>query len=432
MGRGLLLTLLFVPLVARADFDLYGYGPRAAAMAGAMSAEVNDYTAVFYNPAQMGGREDVNFGFQFQYAGMISEVQSTTPGRDVRCETCTPPPTVGTSVGLVLPLGGVVKNRLAFGLGVYLPGAVLLRLHAPSADTPYWYRYQTNPERLQLHLSAGVKIFDWLKVGAGIQVLANLIGDSANIGVDLFSKQVTTGEINAYLGTRVSPVFSLHSQPIKRLRLGATFRWAMQLDYRIPATVDIEGIGILGFVISGTAHFTPHTLQFGAAFDVTEDFTVSLDGQYQAWHMAPTPYVGVARSGPTLEGLGLGSALDVRSATQPAGFADTFGGRLGAEYRITERFMVRAGGFYRPTPVPRQDTAGTNLLDSTTVGASLGIGFNFPDPLEIFSRPISIDVAGQAHFLLRREAQKASTDRTPSYSYAANVIGVTAAIRYDF
>ena len=254
------------------------------------------------------------------------------------------------------------------------------------------------------------------------------------MSVDLFSKQINGGDINAYLGTRVAPVFSLAVTPLKRLRFGVTFKWEMKLLYAIPAKVDLEGIGTLGFTVSGVAHYTPHTLNFGAAFDATDDLTFTLDGEWQNWASAPSPYMGINidLSGPTLEALGLGSALDVTSATQRPGFQNTFGGRLGAEYRVSERFAARLGTFLRPTPVPKQDTAGTNLMDNTTIGIAAGIGFNFPDPLEIFQHPIQIDVAGQAQFILPREANKEAVDKQPGYTYSANVYGVTAAIRYDF
>jgi long-chain fatty acid transport protein len=428
-------VLAMVPLLARADaYDLYGFGPRAAAMGGAMTAEANDFTAVFYNPALLVDRKDINFGINFQFHRMVADVKSKDLAKDLDCSACNAPDTVGTSLGLLFPLAGKVKNHLALGLGVYVPSSVLVRLNSPSAKTPYWYRYNGNPERLQLHLGAGIKIVDWFKIGLGVQVLADLIGTSANVDVDLFSKEIKSGDINAYLGTRVAPVFSLASTPIKRLRLGVTFKWEMRLNYRIPATVDLEGIGTLAFVIDGTAHYTPHTLNFGAAFDATDDLTFSVEGQWQAWSMAPSPYSGILidLSGPTLDALGLGSALDVQSAKQKPGFADTLGFRVGAEYRLSERFAARLGGFLRPTPVPKQDTQGTNLLDNTTVGLSAGVGFNFPDPLEIFAHPISIDVAGQTQFLLSREATKDAVDSQPSYTYSANVYGVTAAIRYDF
>ncbi|MFT3707978.1 MAG: outer membrane protein transport protein [Archangium sp.] len=435
MKRVVAVAIALSSLVVRADvYNLYGFGPRAAAMGGAMTAEANDYTAVFYNPALLVERTDVNFGFNFNFYRMVSNVQSKDLAKDLDCSSCTPPDTVGTSVGLLFPLAGKVKNHLAFGLGIYIPTSVLLRLNAPPSTQPYWYRYHGNPERLQVHVGAGIKIVDWLKFGLGIQALADLIGDDANVQVDLFSKQVKSGDINAKLATRVAPVFSVHVSPIKRVRIGATFRWEMRLNYQIPAKVDLEGIGTLAFVINGVAHYTPHTLQFGAAVDALENLTFSIDGEWQNWSSAPSPYVGINidLSGPTLDALGLGSALDVTSAKQRPGFTDTFGGRLGAEYRLSERFAARLGAFLRPTPVPRQDTQGTNLLDNTTVGVTGGVGFNFPDPLEIFQHPISIDVAGQMQFLLAREAKKDPVDDQPSYTYSANVYGVTAAIRYDF
>ncbi len=435
MRLSVVVVLALTPALARADvFNTFGYGPRATAMGGAMTAEANDYTAVFYNPALLVERKDVNFGFNFQFYRMVSQVASKDLAKPLDLSNSNAPDSVGTSVGLLFPLGGKVKNHLAIGLGVFLPTAVLLRLNSPGPNTPYWYRYHASPERLILHLGAGIKIVDWLKIGLGIQALADLIGSGANVSVDLFSKQINGGDINAYLGTRVAPVFSLAVTPMKRLRFGVTFKWEMKLLYAIPAKVDLEGIGTLGFTVSGVAHYTPHTLNFGAAFDATDDLTFTLDGEWQNWSSAPSPYMGINidLSGPTLEALGLGSALDVTSATQRTGFKDTFGGRLGAEYRISERFAARLGTFLRPTPVPKQDTAGTNLMDNTAIGIAGGIGFNFPDPLEIFQHPIQIDVAGQAQFILPREANKEAVDSQPGYTYSANVYGVTAAIRYDF
>lgn len=429
------LVLACLATSARADlFQLYGYGPRAAAMGGAMTAEANDYTASFYNPAILVDRKDVNVGFGVQWYSMAPSVESLDRARTLDCSNCKAPDTVGTSVGLLLPLAGKVKNRVAFGMGIYLPTAVLLRLNAVNPDSPYWYRYQGNNERLGLHLGLGIKIVEWLKLGLGLQVLADLVGDGATVKVDVFSKQVETRNISAYLGTRVAPVFGVHVQPMKRLRLGVTYRMEMKLLYSVPASVDLDGIGTLGFTMSGVAHYHPHNVSFGAAYDFTDDFTVSLDGEWHHWSAAPSPYMNIAvdLSGPSLDALGLGSALDITSPVQRPGFVDTLSARLGAEYRLSPRFALRGGGFYRPTPVPKQDTAGTNLLDSAAIGAALGLGFNFPDPLEIFSSPIQIDLAAQGHFLLSREAQKDPTDVTPPYRYSTTVYGVTAAVRYDF
>ena len=433
--RCLACVALVLPLLARADqFNLFGYGPRAAAMAGAQTADANDYSAVFYNPALLVSWQDVNFGFHFQYYRMSDDVQAKDRAATLSCSLCSPPEAVGTSVGLLFPLAGKVKNRVAIGVGFYTPTGVLLRVTAPDPNTPYWYRYNSNPERLVAHLGAGIRLTDWLSIGLGVQALADLVGDGTDVQVDMFSKEVKKRAISAYLGTRVAPVFGVSVAPWKHLRFGANFRMEMKLHYVIPATVDLEGIGTLKFSVEGVAHYTPHTLTFGAAWDVTDQLTLSLDGEWMNWSAAPSPYVhlSIQLSGPTLAALGLDKAFDVSSADSLAGFADTLSVRLGSEYRLSDRFAARLGFSYRPTPVPKQSALATNLLDGNTVGLAAGVGFNFPDPLEIFQHPIQIDVGLQAAFLLPREAIKDPTDLVPSYTYQARMYGGTIAVRYDF
>src|SRR5207249_572849 len=103
--------------------------PRGASMAGALTAEANDYTAVFYNPARLVLRKDVNFGFSFQWYRTNATVESVDLARDIhegsRCAYCTPPDAVGFSFGLLFPLAGKVQNRVAIGLGLFIPSQVL-------------------------------------------------------------------------------------------------------------------------------------------------------------------------------------------------------------------------------------------------------------------------------------------------------------------
>ena len=454
-------VLLWASQALATVYDTFGFGPRAAAMGGAMTAEARDFTAVSYNPALLVERKDVDFGFSFQFNRMANDKTgadaATDPATDLarplcpsiatigpdgkavsapnpRCADLNASDTVGYSLGLLFPLGGKVRNRVALGLGIYIPSQRLLRVLAPDTSTPFWYHFQSHSERIVIHVGLGVKIFDWLTVGLGAQALADLIGLGANVDVDLFNKTVTSGSIDSHLATRVSPVIGIQVHPIERLRFGVTYRAEMSLHYHIPAKVNLQGIGTLSFSIDGDTHYTPHTVAFGAAWDITRDFTVALDGEWQHWSAAPSPYVDltIGLSGDTLKALGLDNAFDINSPHQKPGFIDTVGARLGLEYRLTERFSARAGGFFRPTMVPKQTAPGSNILDADTVGVSVGVGFNFPDPLEIFASPINIDVATQAQVLLPREAIKEPTDPVPSYSYSAKVYGATIAIRYDF
>lgn len=415
-------------------YDTYGFGPRAVAMGGAMTAEAKDYSAVFYNPALLVERKDVNFGLSFQWNKLDGQVTRKDLGRALDCTYCSAPNSVGYTLGLLFPLGGKVKNRVALGVGLYVPSGKLVRVLAPDPNAPFWYHYQSHPERVTIHAGFGVKIFDWWTVGLGVEALADIVGSGASVEVDLFNKTVTSRQIDAHLATRVAPMFGLQLKPKEWLRFGATFRSEMALKYEIPASVNIKGIGSLAFVIQGYTHYTPYIVAVGGAWDITPDFTVSIDGEFQRWSAAPSPYVDLSLdlSGATLKALGLDDALDLLSPSQKPGFADTFNARLGLEYRLSPRLAARLGGFYRPTPVPQQSVPGTNILDGTTVGIGAGIGFNFDDPLEVFQAPVNIDLATQAQFLLPRAANKEATDSVPSYSYSAKMVGLTIVIRYDF
>ncbi len=429
------LAVVLASFAARADiFSLDGYGPRATAMGGAMTAEANDYTSVFYNPGLLVNRKDINFGFHVAWHRLMSDVHAKDLARDLDCTSCNPQDAAGTAFGLIFPLAGKVKNRVAIGVGVYLPVERLVRVFAPDPNRPVWYHYTGSPERLILHAGVGIKVVEGFNIGLGVQMLADLTGNGATVAVDLFSKQVKSREIDSGLQTRVAPVVGISVAPTDHLRFGATFRSQMELDYIIPASVDLTGVGTLGFTVSGVTHFMPHNLSVGMAWDPTDDVTISAEAQWMNWSAAPSPYTDlkIDLSGPTLTALGLDSALDVSSLAQKPGFADTVNGRLGIEYRLSERFAARAGLSWRPTPVPKQNVSGTNLMDADTLGASIGCGFNFPDPLEIFQHPVTIDLAAQGAYLFPREAVKDPTDEVPSYQYSARVIGVTAAIRYDF
>ncbi len=435
MRKGLAVALVVAAAPAWADnFNLFGYGPRASAMGGALTASASDYTAAYYNPALLVNRTEANVGFHFQWYRMMARVERKDLATELDCTYCNAPDAAGYGLGLLFPLGGKVKNRVAFGLGLYLPSARMLRVLAVDPSRPFWYRYNSNPDRIVIHTGLGIRITDWLTIGAGIQALADLLGNGANVKVDLFSKQVKMREIDSFLATRVGPVFGVQLAPVKGLRFGATFRWEMKLVYEIPASVELEGVGTLAFAVKGVAHYTPHNVSFGVAWDPVEQLTLSLDGEYMNWSAGPSPYsdLVIDVGGPTLEALGLGTALDNEASKQAPGFADTFSGRLGGEYRLSERFSARVGLSYRPTPVPRQNVVGANMMDASTLGLHAGIGFNFPDPLEIFQHPIQVDVATQGLLVLPREANKEPTDPVPSYTYSAQVFGLTAAVRYDF
>jgi long-chain fatty acid transport protein len=350
------------------------------------------------------------------------------------CTDCQPSNAYGFSAGAVFPLGGKLKNRVALGVGAYIPAGRLLRTESPDPNRPFWYLYTGSPERLVVVGSVGVRITDWLSLGVGVQSLADLVGSGADVALNVATQAVTFREVDSHLEGRSAPVAGILVQPLPRLRLAMSYRGDIHLLYSIPANVNLTGIGTLDFTVTGITHYSPHTLTWGAAFDVLPQLTVTADTILQLWNQAPSPYLtmNTSLSGPALQALGLNNLFNLSAHNPSPRFLNTLSVRVGAEYRLDEHFTFRGGAFYLPSPVPAQNALLTNILDSDSVGLSGGVAASFGDPLEVFKRPLTVELALQWASLMGRQANKDVADTVPPYQYSASTVGLVSSVRYDF
>lgn len=414
--------------------ETFGFDPRAVSMGGAQVASAEDFTASFYNPAMMSLSKEIKFGFGFAWAQPVMDVAPVVMGQESRVQAATPPDYGGFSLGVLFPLAGKVQNRVALGLGLYLPSNNLLRTEAVDPKTPSWYLYHSSPNRIVVNTGVSVRLHEYFSVGAGVAALANF-GGGVDFKVDLFSKEFEKRSIRNDLENVAAPIagFLVNLTPIN-LRIAGSYRGEMQLDYALPTVIDMGEIGSIDLNIAGVAHYTPHIFSLGAQYATLEEkLTLAAEIRYAMWSRAPNPALTVAMdlSGDAIDSLGLADALDLATDDGSPGFSDTVAAHFGAEYKIGDRFAVRGGYFFRPTPVPRQ-IGDTNLLDGDTHGISLGAGFNFDDPLEVFQRPIHIHLAAQRLIIPERVAEKPAANVLPSYAYGGHVNNVSAALRYEF
>lgn len=420
---------------ARANaLETFGFDPRGIAMGGAQVASAEDFTATFYNPALLVMSKELKFGFGFAWAQPVMDVAPQVMGQESRVQAVSPPDYGGFSLGVLFPLAGKVENRVALGLGLYLPSNNLLRTQAVDPKTPSWYLYHSSPNRIVVNTGLSVRLHEYFTVGAGVAALANF-GGGVDFKVDLFSKEFEKRAIQNDLENVVAPIagFLVNLSPIN-LRIAGSYRGEMQLEYALPTTIDMGEIGSIDLNIAGVAHYTPHIFSLGAQYTMLDDdLTLSAEIRYAMWSRAPNPALTVKMdlSGDAIDALGLSDALDLATDDVSPGFADTVAAHFGAEYEIGDRFAVRGGYFFRPTPVPRQ-TGDTNLLDGDTHGLSVGVGFNFDDPLEVFARPIHIHLAAQWLIIPERIAEKPASYVLPSYTYSGHINHVSAALRYEF
>jgi len=184
----------------------------------------------------------------------------------------------------------------------------------------------------------------------------------------------------------------------------------MDLSFRLPSQIGFGDSFSLGLDLGGRVLYSPHQLALGMSYQWEQPaITFSAQVDYALWSHAPdpSPRIGVDIQGTLPEGFGLGESLDVSTRQSPVilGLKDTWIPRVGIEWSALEWLELRAGYFYRPSPVPLA-TGVNNYLDNSVHGFSAGTTFEFLDPFQINPNPVRLSLAGQLGWLPSREVQK--------------------------
>lgn len=421
---------------AASFFDVYGFNPRALAMAGAQGAVADDFTALYYNPAGLTAGERALFGMALSFTRnalfIDSALASPTPApRD-------PPHATTITFGGHFPLSGertLPKVALAFAVAV--PTSSLLAGRAFDPAIPHWSMYEALPERLVALLGIGIEPIPGLSFGASAQFLASLFG-RLDYELDVVAGRFTRKTVSFDIEPRLAPILGVEARFVPGLRAGFSWRGTIQTDVGIPVVLDLTGLARLDVTTDFTVQYTPHELTWSLAYRVPElELLLALDLSYALWSAAPDPSTAsiIDVGGELLDAAGLGDALDAPAPGQERrvelGYRNVLVPRFGLEKELGP-LALRAGYAVRPSPAPRQ-TSGTNYLDGTAHHLSLGASLRLEDPLGFLRNPIVLDLSGGWLFHPTREHPKASvSDPVGDLSAGGSVFVVGLGFRYAY
>lgn len=421
-----LLVLSAVAMVSAASdpayasaWDLYGFGARGAALAGAVTADARGGTATYYNPAALliDATPTLHLGADMVLPALHVEFDRP-PGPEALA-----PNDVGTDfglhVGLSMPLPGWFERRVALGLGVHHPLDGGTRIEAFDPQRPQFFLYQSLPDKLLLAPALAVAISDWLLVGVGLQVLAFIEG-SADTAVSLGGRRFTKTGLRVDILANNAPTAGVVVRPggpDGALRLGLTYRHGLDFRYQLPLALDIEEVGTLRMEIEGVALYTPAQADAGVAWQISPDLLLLGAVTWAGWSHSPDPAAEVIVD---LQGEHVDRQTLAHATSVPVdlGARDILIPRLGAEWQANERWILRAGLAVRPTPLPTP-TGRTNYIDAPTVTTAFGATWSD-----------WLDLAAHTSWMLPRRVDKRSeADPVGAYTAGGPVLRLTAGIR---
>ena len=361
-------------------------------MGGAVASSSTDYTAAYYNPAGLVGASQPKFALGYQH-GLAA---LTINGEPHAFE-----PVTGLTLGLGLPLpfGGFLEEKLALGLVFVIPEAAVLAAQTPAPPTPHFPLLDSRAQSVTLVASLGYRISSNLSIGAGLAVLAHLEGR-----VD--AEPDSTGQI----GARVRDTLLTDLAPLIGIRYSAgdfpisfTYRTASRATYALPVEADLGDqipLALPTLNIRGTAQFDPSQISLELGWHLSPGLLLSFGIAHELWSDFENPieFVATPESYPQ----------------QPTpNFKDTWSFRMGLEghFEVSSlKLIPRMGISFVPSPAPLQ-VGYHNYLDNDRLLICGGIG------TQVYG--LEIGLAFQLQHLLQRSFSKdpALTSAFDDYAY---------------
>tara|TARA_B100001750_G_scaffold242263_1_gene255350 strand:+ start:223 stop:1575 length:1353 start_codon:yes stop_codon:yes gene_type:complete len=420
--------------------DTHGFFSRSISLGGAVTADVEDASANYYNPAGLvrSGQLRLSIGYMdvhhfLELNGQRSDVERHG----------------ALIVGLVAPVN-LGDARFAFGLGLHLPDQRLARTRSAVVDRPRWEMYDTRPGRIYLATNLAFSPVSWLTLGVGItfqapsELTLDIRGDA-----DAFMPDTQSRLEHQFRGDLTSiryPQAGLQIRPHEMISIGLAYRGSFELRNTIIALADanITGVGEpipldFSLVAITTSMYGPQQASLGFAFDPTSRLHFSVELTWYDWSKHPSLIADqeiILRADPP-PGLNIDIPDEITSLEPlPLGLHDTWVPRIGVEVGLVETDAVqvdgRLGYVYENSPFPAQ-TGILNFVDNDKHTFSLGFGLTLSDLRPTLPGTLRFDVHGIYSYLPARDHVKTSTvDPVGDYRSAGHLAGGGAALEIAF
>ena len=358
-----LLTLLLVCSIFTGSLYAGGFqtgtqNARAMGMGNSFVGMALDASSIYFNPAGLTNIKGFNL-----VAGttlIMPTVDFTGPKPSTNKTT-----TVDRTFTPINIYGAyALEDGWTIGVGLYNPFG--LGSEWPDGWVGKSLAVKTELKTFYFNPTIAYKVNEYFSVGAGFSYVLS----SVNF-LQAFDVSPTIRNVKVNLDGTGDPGFTFNFgflfTPNDVISFGFSYRHSVELNFTGDVTfIDRpSAISTLFPEGKGKAKLTmPYDLRAGVSYKVTKDLTVNADLMFVGWSSYKNLTVDFEKNTPVW-----------RDANSPKHWENTFGLKLGAEYRI-KNLALRAGYVYDGSPIP------TKYMDPSLPGANrnevtVGVGYQF-------------------------------------------------------
>jgi long-chain fatty acid transport protein len=393
------LVVAGTPAVARAaGTALDVQSARGTGMASAMTAAVDDSSAIFYNAAGIaqGRALDAQIGITPIVAGFKFK---STAGNETSVPFYVVPPINAYASG------GVTDN-ISLGIGFFSPYGLKVKwptgwegrtISTRSALATYY----VNPT-VAYHIGP-------IRIGAGLQVVRGTVELARDIRFGTQDGSISLGA--GAWGVGGNGGIQIDS-PKKWLTFGVHYRSAVRLAFKGDAHFDnVPG------AFQSTIHdqratsslVNPDQLAFGIAARPLETLVLDLDVVWLGWAKLKNVNIDFPYD-----------ASGTLATTEAKNWRNTANVHLGGELSVAREWRVRAGALYDPSP-SRADTLAPDIPDANRLNLAAGVGWAHPTG-------VYVDLGYQFLILFSKDSTFPTFPGT--YSGNVNIVGLSVGFAY--
>lgn len=336
---------------------------RAYAGAGIVG---DDLSAVHYNPAGM----TLLPGVQMQAGGVWIAVDAPFKGKGDYAGV----EENGRLKGQMIPAGYItrqVNDQLWLGFAMTVPFGMGTQYDEDWAfgdrgtDSKI-YTFDMNP-------SFAYRVNDFISFGGGISVqyAKAELGMSMAHGLARGAVEGDSWDWGYNFGVMVSPT--------DKVRLGLSYRSAIEHEASGTTDVDIPALGNVAFVMNSDVTIkTPDTVMLTGTWEATDDLRLSGLVRWAKWSNFETLTLKNSRYPEAIDAA-LGSLKEINVENN---WEDTWLFSVGADYKLNNSWTVRGGIAYEKDPIQDQSTRMAAIPDTDRLWLTVGSTYKYSDDLQ--------------------------------------------------